>query len=371
MKVVQVVAYYPPHVGGMQNCVKEISERLAKKGQQVEVFTSDIGCKKGKLRPINNLKINYLKSWEFAHTAIIPSLFFKLLKISKDSIIHVHIAHAMIPETVFFVSKIRKIPYVAHIHADVESTGKMGFLLPFYKKIFLRKILNYASKIVVPTKDYIAIISKKYAISKHKIIVIPAGVDLNNFKNISVKLHNPLRFLFVSRLSKGKNLRLLIDSFKMILKRYPNSVLKIVGDGEEKGYVERIIKKENLMNSVKLCGLLVGVELLDVYRESDIFIFTSEYESFGLVLLEAIASGLPVIAPNIESVRTIIKNNKTGILVQPIPEAYELAAGKIIDNEDFRLSLIKNAFSMLKKFSWNKILIRYQQLYKEVSNETK
>ena len=157
----------------------------------------------------------------------------------------------------------------------------------------------------------------------------------------------------------------------MILKRYPNSVLKIVGDGEEKGYVERIIKKENLMNSIKLCGVLVGIKLLDVYRESDIFIFTSEYESFGLVLLEAIASGLPVIAPNIESIRTIIKNNKTGMLVQPIPKAYELAAGKIIDNEDFRLSLIKNAFSMLKMFSWNKILIRYQQLYKEVSNETK
>ena len=62
MKIAQVIAYYPPHVGGMENCVKEVSERLAKKGHQVEVFTSDIGCKKGRLRPINNLKINYLKS---------------------------------------------------------------------------------------------------------------------------------------------------------------------------------------------------------------------------------------------------------------------------------------------------------------------
>ena len=90
MKVVQVVSYYPPHLGGMQNIAREISERLAKKVHQVEVFTSDIGCKKGRLNPINNLKINYLKSWEFAHTPIMPSLFFKLLKMSKDSIIHVH-----------------------------------------------------------------------------------------------------------------------------------------------------------------------------------------------------------------------------------------------------------------------------------------
>jgi hypothetical protein len=61
---------------------------LAIKGNQVEVFTSDTGCKKGKLRSTKNLKIHYLKSWEFAHTPIIPSLFFKLLKMSKDSIIY-------------------------------------------------------------------------------------------------------------------------------------------------------------------------------------------------------------------------------------------------------------------------------------------
>jgi rhamnosyl/mannosyltransferase len=120
----------------------------------------------------------------------------------------------MIPEIVFLVLKIRNIPYVAHIHADVEPSGKMGFLLPFYKNIFLQKILNYASKIVVPTKDYIAIIIKKYAISKYKIIVILYGVDLNNFKNMLVKLHNPIRLLFVGRLTKQKNIPLLIKSFK-------------------------------------------------------------------------------------------------------------------------------------------------------------
>ncbi|GAI84343.1 unnamed protein product, partial [marine sediment metagenome] len=116
MRIIQVVSYYPPYVGGMQNVTREISERLAKKGHQVEVFTSDIGCKKGKLRSTKNLKIHYLKSYEFAHTPIIPSLFFRLLKLSKNSIIHVHVAQALVPEVVCLVSKIRKIPYIAHIH---------------------------------------------------------------------------------------------------------------------------------------------------------------------------------------------------------------------------------------------------------------
>jgi len=75
MKIVQVVAYYPPHGGGMENCVKEVSERLAKKGHQEEVFTSDVGFKKERVSSTVNLNIHRLKSWEFAHTAIIPSLF--------------------------------------------------------------------------------------------------------------------------------------------------------------------------------------------------------------------------------------------------------------------------------------------------------
>ena len=77
MKVVQVVSYYPPHLGGMENAVKEISENLAKRGHQVKVFTSDIGCKNVKLRSTKNLKIHWLLGWEFFHSPILPSLFFK------------------------------------------------------------------------------------------------------------------------------------------------------------------------------------------------------------------------------------------------------------------------------------------------------
>ena len=367
MRIIQIVAYYPPCVGGMQNIAREISERLAKKGHQVEVFTSDIGCKKGKLRSTKNLKIHYLKSCQFAHTPIIPSLFFKLLKISKDSIIHVHIAHAMIPEIVFLVSKIRNIPYVAHIHADVEPSGKMGFLLPFYKKIFLQKILNYASKIVVPTKDYIAIISKKYAISKYKIIVIPTGVDLNNFKSMSGKLHNPIRLLFVGRLTKQKNIRLLIKSFKKIIDNNDfNIELHIVGEGEDKNKIIFLIKTLKLDNRVILHGSLIGNKLHKIYSNSDIFILPSMFESFGIVLIEAMASGIPIIASNIPCVRNVIKNNKTGLLVKTTPEDFAEAIEKLLNNPKLREKLIENGLEEIKKYNWDKIVSKFEWIYKEV-----
>lgn len=155
MKIVQIVSYYPSHLGGVENAVKGISENLAKRGHQVKVFTSDIGCPKNKqLKSIKILKVNYLKSWEFSHTLIIRSLYNELVKIPKDSIMHVHASQAFIPEIVCLVSKIKKIPYVAHLHGDAKPSGKFGFLLSLHKREMdkfnergkLGNVLSYVSK---------------------------------------------------------------------------------------------------------------------------------------------------------------------------------------------------------------------------------
>jgi len=364
MKIIQVVAYYPPHIGGMENCVKEISNRLAGKGYQVEIFTSDIDCKKCRQSSTDNLNIHYLRSWEFAHTAIIPSLFFKLLTIPKDSIIHVHVAQVMIPEIVFLISKIRKIPYIAHIHADVGPSGKLGFLLPFYKKMFLQKILNSAWKIVVPTTDYVNLISKKYSIPKTKIYRISNGVDLEHFRSVTTKLYNPVRLLSVGRLCKQKNFPLLIQSFKLFMENNrSNMELHIVGEGEEKNKIFDLIKKEKLEKKVTLHGALLGKDLYDIYSYSDIFILTSVYESFGLVLIEAMASGLPIVVSDIIAVKNIVKNNITGLLVKPTPEDFAGAVEKLLGNSQLRKKLIKNSLKEVKKYDWNKIVQKFEHIY--------
>ncbi len=373
MNIVQVVAYYPPHMGGMENCVKEISNRLVKKGHKVKIFTSDIGSKKNRYNSVNNLNTYYLRSLEFAHTAIIPSLFFKLLNISKDSIMHVHIAQVIIPEVAYLISKIKKVPYIAHIHADVEPSGKLGFLLPFYKKVFLQKILNSSSKIIVPSKDYSSLISKKYKISKTKICEIPNGVDLKYFKRGSTKLHDPVKLLTVCRLSRSKNIPLLIRSFKLVMECSNRDVeLHIVGDGEEKNKIFNLIKKEKLEKKVIMHGGLWGENLYDIYTDSDIFILTSGYESFGLVLIEAMASGLPIVVSNITSVKNIIKNKITGLLVKPTQNDFAKAIEKLLDNSQLRERLIENGVKEVKKYDWNKIVQKFEHIYDEVvSNKIK
>ncbi len=372
MKIVQIVAYYPPHLGGMENSAKGTSESLAKRNHQIKVFTSDIGCKKDKLISTRNLKIYYLKSFLFANTPIIPSLFFKLMRIPKDSIMHIHIAQAFVPEIVFLVSKLRGIPYIANIRIDLEPSTKMGFLLPFYKKVFLQKVLNSSSKIIVSTKDYIDLVSKKYAISKNKIYKVPCGIDLKKFKSLSGKSHDPIRLLFVGRLSIQKNVPLLIRSYKKITeKNLRNIELHIVGDGEEKSKIINLIKAEKLENNVILHGALRGKRLYKIYSNSDIFILTSRYESFGRVLIEAMASGLPIVASNILAVRNVVENNKTGLLVKPTPEDFAKAIEKLLNNSQLREKLIKNGLEEAKKYSWDKIVEKFEDVYREVLGENK
>ncbi len=372
MRIVQVVAYYPPHIGGMENCVKEISNRLAGKGHQVEVFTSDIGCKKNRQSPTSNPNVHYLRSWEFAHTAIIPSLFFKLLKIPRDSIIHVHVAQVIIPEVVYLISKIKKIPYIAHIHADVGPSGKLGFLLPFYKKVFLQRILNSALRIVVPTRDYVNLIGRKYSIPETKIYEIPNGVDLEHFRSVSTRLHSPVRLLYVGRLSKPKNIPLLIQSFKLVIENNRRDAeLHIVGEGEEKSRISSLIKKEELEKKVFLHGALLGKDLYDIYSSSDIFVLTSECESFGLVLIEAMASGLPIVVSDITSVKNTVENNVTGLLVEQTPEDFAQAVEELLSNPQLREKIIKNSLEVVKKYDWNKIVRKFEYIYEQVYENNK
>lgn len=360
MKIVQIVSYYPPHLGGMENVAKEISENLAKKGHQVEVFTSNIGCKKDRLTSKKNLKINYLKSWEIAHTPIIPFLFFELLKISNNSIMHVHISQPFIPEVVYLVSKIKKIPYIVHIHLDVQPSGKLGFLLPLYKKLFLKRVLKSASKIIVLTKEYKTLINNKYKILGN-IMIIPNGISEEFFIDKENVSSNHTNLLFVGRLSVQKNIPRLINAVFLIKSKI---ILHIVGDGEKKKEIEKLISDKKLKNVI-LHGKKTGKDLINFYKKADIFILTSDIEAMPLTLLEAMASGTPIVASDVIGIRGLI--DKAGILVgPPTPENFARKIDKLIGDKKLIQTLSKRGRIQAKSYNWNKIVKNFEDIYENI-----
>lgn len=363
MKIIQVTSRYPPNIGGLQNCARELSERLAQKGHEVEVFTSDIGCSKGKLKSTQNLEIHYLKGFEFAHTPIIPSLLPRLLKAPKDSVIHVHVAKALVPEIVFLASKIRKIPYVAHFHSDVEPSGRLGFLLPLYKKVFLKQVLKSADRIIVLSEEYRNIISKKYNISE-KTVVIPNGVSGEFFIDKKPISSKNINLLFVGRLAIQKNVPRLVRAASLVRHKV---TLHIIGDGEEGSKIQKIISDKKMKNVI-LHGEKRGSELTDFYKSADIFLLPSDYEGLPLVLLEAMASGTPIIASDVRGISGLIGD--VGVLVDhPTAEGFAKAIDALIENMELRKQLSQKGREKAKQYDWSSIVDKFENIYEEVLNE--
>lgn len=364
MKIIQVTPGYPPSIGGVQNCVKQLSEGLAKLGHEVTVFTCSGGTKNKNSESGKNPAVHYLNSWQFAHTPITLSLFFKLCSIPRDSIIHVHISQAFVPEIVYLISKIRKIPYVAHFHLDIGPSGKLGFLLPIYKRLFLMPVLKSAQKVVVLTRQYKSLIRRRYHISR-RVVIIPNGVDKEFFfPTKKSTFQDNFNLLFVGRLSIQKRVDVLVASVPLIKNKI---TLHIVGEGELMSQINKMVTDRGL-NNVILHGSKTGKRLLDFYRRADIFVLASRQEGLPLVLLEAMAGGVPIIASDVVGNHEFVGN--TGLLVNPpTPENFAAQIDRLIEDKDLAHELSCRGRKRALQYSWSKIVTRFEKMYAGVPSE--
>src|SRR5438552_3784199 len=242
--IAQVTSYYPPHLGGMENVVERIVEGLINKECVVSVYTSDVGYSRKAVIGAK-AQVHYLKSIEFAHTPIMFSLFFQLLSLPRHSLIHLHVAQAFSPEVVYVISKLRRIPYIAHIHLDVDPSGPFGFLLGTYKRLFLKRVLQSARKLICVSEAQKKCIASKYGLSLESIVVVPNGVADSYFIGRKTRENGVARLLFVGRLAVQKNLPLLIEALSHMQE---NVFLDIVGDGELRKDIEALVESYGLKN---------------------------------------------------------------------------------------------------------------------------
>lgn len=197
---------------------------------------------------------------------------------------------------------------------------------------------------------------RQYNINKNKIVVIKNGLDTNVFsKKIDPKkLSKDL--LFVGKISYRKNVIDLVKILKSLTDTDPLFKLHIMGRGE-KEYLHKVkskISEYNLDNKVFFHAYRTDVELNNLYEKCSIFVLTSLVEGFGLVVLEAMAKGMPVVAYDNLGVRDII-NGTNGYLIDPFD--YQNFVGKILNfysNKNLYKKMSENAVKTVDKFSWDR-----------------
>jgi glycosyltransferase involved in cell wall biosynthesis len=262
---------------------------------------------------------------------------------------------AYVPEVVWLAARRSGRRYVAHVHIDVMASGRAGVLLGPYKRMLLGPVLRAAAAVVVPTPDYRTIICDKYDVPSERIAVIPNGTD-HRIATVPKKppgADREIRLLFVGRLSVQKNIPLMLDSVAAYLRRSSRkATLTVVGDGPEESKMRSMIERLGLSDAVTLLGTLHGTDLESQYERADALILTSTNESFGLVLIEAMAKGLPIVTVDIPAVRNVVADGVNGLLAAQNPEAVAESIHRLFSDPNLYSALSRHNVAEAGRYSW-------------------
>ena len=200
-------------------------------------------------------------------------------------------------------------------------------------------------------------------VRRGEIAVIPNGVDLARFST-SDQPPNPQQILFVGRLVPQKGVDVLLRAFGAVLRRHPNATLVIAGDGQQRLYLERLARFLGLRQHVSFLGWQSRDELVKLYSSSAVISVPSLYEPFGLVALEAMASGRPVVVGRVGGLAEIVDDELSGFIVEPgdhLDLATRLAA--LLSNRELARTQGLAARHRAEQFDWAIIANRTAQLY--------
>ncbi|WP_329579027.1 glycosyltransferase family 4 protein [Kitasatospora sp. NBC_01250] len=376
--IVQITPYYPPHLGGLERVVENLAAGLGDR-HEVEVLTTTIGAAGAPRRSRQGaVTVHRHRSVEFAHTPLVPGLPLALLRRPPgrspgrpgDTVLHLHSAHALLPELVALTAWLRRQPVVLHFHLDVDASGRFGRLLPAYKKHVFRPVLRAAAAVIVLTPGQAEFVESTYRVPGERIHVVPNGVDGGYFMPVRESAQagateeRPLELLYVGRLSPQKNVARLLEAMRLV--REPVR-LRIVGDGELRGRLEAQARELGLTR-VEFAGARLGDELVSAYAEADAFVLPSDKEGMPLVVLEAMAAGLPVIATDVPGNAELIGG--VGLLAAPEPAALAAAIDQVAGDARLRRTLAERSAATAPAFAWDAVVRRVERVYAEVLTGT-
>jgi len=244
----------------------------------------------------------------------------------------------------------RKRPIVVTIHdlfplyPDLYKASKVELEL-------MRKVLHASDMLIATAEYWKRDLVKYFKISEDKVVVIPVGVDHEKFKPVKVyKDMDKKIILYVGALTWEKGLDLLLHAFKYVVKKVPNAYLYVGGKGPLDQYFRGLAIRLGIARHVRFLGFIPEDKLPYYYSSADVFCYPSR-TAFGLMLLEAMACGIPVVAVDRFQVREYVGD--AGILVSP-NDIVELAKAlvKVLTNNNLREELSMKAFKRARRFDW-------------------
>lgn len=365
MRIAITIPLFPPRwLAGTEIATYNIAKHLARRGYEVHVITAlDKGLPKESMEEGFYVHRIFWRKIRFAGVISFWTKVFLVLRKVNPDMIHVQSIEMCIPA--FIAKKLMKKPYV------VWGQGSDVYLPGKFIKSISKLVLKNANTVIALTDDMKKEMQK---ICSRDVSVIPNGIDLSSFEDLSRKeARSKLQIkddekviLFVGTLRPVKGIRYLIEAMRLIKDKNESTKLFLVGDGEEREYLKNLVKGLILEECVRFIGKLPNEKVPECMVASDVFVLPSLSEGFPVVILEAMASGLPIISTKVTGLLEIVKDGKNGILVESkSPDEIAEKVLLILGDDELREKISENNREEAKRYSWDSAVDKLEEIYQK------
>lgn len=362
-----------PAIGGVETYVMNLALELSELGIDVKVLTTDLLS----TRPLRRLHAQYIKdpihvirekAYEILPVRQGLAIFSpKMIKyIDSFDLIHLH-GYGQFPTYLAPICKVKKVPVVITTHSDA---GLPSIRKKIFDIIIPRITLDNAAKIIAVSNHEKDVLIKR-GVNRDKIVVIPNGINLDEFKAVNnVKRDNSTKIVaYAGRIDiEQKGLDILVSALAKIKFKTRDVRLRLIGP--DWGAIDKLLDlatRLEVKDKIEYFGAVSRSEFKKLLSEADLFVLPSRFEPFGLVILEAMACKVPVIASNVGGIPEIVEHGKNGLLFER-EDVDSLASliDEILTNEDYANEIVQRAYSSIERFSWKRIVKEVINVYNEV-----
>ncbi len=371
MNILFLSSQYLPHLGGVEVVVKNLAKEFVSNGHNVLVVTARAPRRLSPAEKIDGIPVRrfYLGLPDrispsfFAFPVFFPLTIFRIVRLirkKKIDILNLHFADkaGLYALCLSYVTKPR---LVISLHGnDVEKFPEESI---FYRQLF--RLLVKRADLVTINSEFIRRKATGLAPRlRSKGRVLGNGVDLEEIEKAEPYQSDHPFILGLGRLVPKKGFDVLVNAFGNIAASFPNHQLIIAGDGPERSKLESLIEKLSLERKVTLLGRVTHEKALSLFKSCDLFVLPSRKEPFGIVLLEAMAAGAPIVATEVGGVTEIIKSGYNGLLVKSDnPDQLAVEINKVLSDESVRKKLSGHCLDFVDNFSWQQVAKRYIDLF--------
>lgn len=370
MKIALVSPYDYPYPGGVTEHITALDKEFRALGHDTRIIaasTTDEDVLSDHVIKVSGAVSNVPFSGSTARITLSPQVYRRIKQILKQEnfdVVHVH--EPTVPILSLVVLRHSHALNVGTFHAYRESNALYGSLRPLVQRVFNR--LDGRIFVSEPVRKYIS----RYFPGDS--VIIPNGIDCARFNSPDIKPIDQFNdgrpnILFVGRFEKRKGFRHLIRAYPYIKRAIPNARLIVVGayNDKDKAPFLRYAHAHNL-RGVHFVGYISPEELPRYYRTATVFCAPSTgFESFGIILLEAMAAGLPIIASDIAGYHTVVENNCDGVLVPPGDEqALAEAVVNLLRDPARRKQMSESGRRKAAQFDWSIIAQQVLDFYNQL-----